>query len=122
MKGKGVPKLRSNGRGDQLVIINLEIPTRLSTEQRQLFEELAKSLGSEVHPHRARLPGLAERNAGRVDRRISPHWAMENGNWLEVSLTVDGELAEPVAEVLARFHPRWRGHRKHGSHRQSGRL
>ncbi len=29
----------------------------------------------------------------------------ESGNWLEVSLTVDGELAESVAEVLARFIP-----------------
>ena len=26
-------------------------------------------------------------------------------NWLEVSLTVDGEMAEAVAEVLARFAP-----------------
>lgn len=26
-------------------------------------------------------------------------------NWLEVSLTVDGELAESVADVLARFAP-----------------
>ena len=26
-------------------------------------------------------------------------------NWLEVSLTVDGELAEAVADVLARFVP-----------------
>ena len=26
-------------------------------------------------------------------------------NWLEVSLTVDGELAEAVADVLARFAP-----------------
>jgi molecular chaperone DnaJ len=50
LKGKGVPKLRSNGRGDQLVVINLEIPTHLSADQRQLFENLAKSLGSEVHP------------------------------------------------------------------------
>ena len=30
---------------------------------------------------------------------------MSDANWLEVSLTVDGELAEPVAEVLARFMP-----------------
>src|SRR5512139_240301 len=30
---------------------------------------------------------------------------MSEANWLEVSLTVDGELAEPVAEVLARFIP-----------------
>jgi molecular chaperone DnaJ len=50
LKGKGVPKLRSNGRGDQLVIVNVEIPTRLNADQRKLFEALAKSLGSEVHP------------------------------------------------------------------------
>jgi ribosomal protein L11 methyltransferase len=30
---------------------------------------------------------------------------MSEASWLEVSLTVDGELAEPVAEVLARFIP-----------------
>lgn len=30
---------------------------------------------------------------------------MESGNWLEVSLIVDGELAESVAEVLERFIP-----------------
>lgn len=30
---------------------------------------------------------------------------MDNDHWLEVSLTVDGELAEAVAEVLARFAP-----------------
>ena len=36
--------------GDQLVVVNIEIPTRLSGEQRELFEQLASSLGSEVHP------------------------------------------------------------------------
>jgi ribosomal protein L11 methyltransferase len=30
---------------------------------------------------------------------------MENGNWLEISLVIDGELAESVAELLARFIP-----------------
>ncbi len=50
MRGKGVPHLRGNGRGDQMVIVNVEIPTRLSGDQRQLFENLAKSLGSEVRP------------------------------------------------------------------------
>jgi molecular chaperone DnaJ len=50
MRSKGVPFLRSNGRGDQLVVINVDIPTRLTNDQRQLFEQLAKSLGSEVRP------------------------------------------------------------------------
>jgi molecular chaperone DnaJ len=65
LKGKGVPKLRSNGRGDQLVVINLEVPTHLSAEQRQLFEKLALSLGSEVHPtERGFLDWLKETLAG----------------------------------------------------------
>jgi molecular chaperone DnaJ len=50
LRGKGVPHLRGNGRGDQLIVINVEVPTHLNSEQRQLFEQLAKSLGSEVKP------------------------------------------------------------------------
>ena len=50
MRSKGVPHLRRNGRGDQLVVINVDIPTRLNSDQRLLFEQLADSLGSEVRP------------------------------------------------------------------------
>ncbi len=50
MRGKGVPHLRGNGRGDQLVIINVDIPKSLSNEQRELIEKLGKSLGTEVTP------------------------------------------------------------------------
>jgi molecular chaperone DnaJ len=50
IRNKGVPFLRGNGRGDQLVVLNIDIPKHLNPEQRQLFEQLAKSLGSEVRP------------------------------------------------------------------------
>ncbi len=51
LRGKGVPYLRSNGRrGDQLVIVNVEIPEKLTKEQRALFEQLAESLGTTVKP------------------------------------------------------------------------
>lgn len=50
IRGKGAPHVRSSGRGDQMVLITVEIPTKLTAEQRKLFEELAKSLGSEVRP------------------------------------------------------------------------
>jgi molecular chaperone DnaJ len=50
MRGKGVPHLRRNGRGDQLVIVNVEIPQSLNSEQRELIEKLAESLGSTVLP------------------------------------------------------------------------
>lgn len=52
IRGKGVPALRGGGRGNQIVIINVDVPTRLSSEQRELFEQLAKTMGSEVRPQR----------------------------------------------------------------------
>lgn len=50
LRGQGVPYLRSSGRGDQLVVIGVEIPTHVSDEQRELFEQLAGTLGTEVLP------------------------------------------------------------------------
>jgi molecular chaperone DnaJ len=50
MRGKGVPHLRGNGRGDQMVVVNVEVPKSLTAEQRKLMEDLAASLGSEVKP------------------------------------------------------------------------
>lgn len=50
LKGKGVPYLRRKDRGDQLVIVNVEVPTKLTKEQRELFEKLAKSLGTAAKP------------------------------------------------------------------------
>jgi molecular chaperone DnaJ len=50
LKNKGVPYVRRNGRGDQLVIVNIEIPEKLTREQRELFEKLAESLGTTVKP------------------------------------------------------------------------
>ncbi len=42
LKGKGVPYLRTKGRGDQLVTINIKIPKVLTKKQRKLLEELEK--------------------------------------------------------------------------------
>ncbi len=50
LRGKGVPYLRRNGRGDQLVIVQVAIPTDLTDEQKRLFKDLAKTLGKEVIP------------------------------------------------------------------------
>ena len=50
LRGKGITHLRGSGRGDQLIILNVEIPSRLNADQRALFEQLAATLGSEVHP------------------------------------------------------------------------
>jgi molecular chaperone DnaJ len=50
MKGKGIPYLRRKDRGHQKVIVNVAVPTKLTKEQRELFEKLAESLGTEVKP------------------------------------------------------------------------
>jgi molecular chaperone DnaJ len=58
LRGKGFPRLRSDGssasRGDQLVVVQVVVPTKLTNEQRQLFEELSKTLGNaEAEPQKA---------------------------------------------------------------------
>jgi len=45
-KGKGIPHLHGYGRGDQLVRIVVWTPTRLSRDEKALFEKLAKSPGT----------------------------------------------------------------------------
>ena len=50
IKNKGVPYLRRKDRGNQLVIVNVAVPTKLTKEQRELFEKLAESLGTSVKP------------------------------------------------------------------------
>ncbi len=47
LKGKGVPILRSNRRGDQLISVRVVVPDRLNEKQRKLLKELGESLGLE---------------------------------------------------------------------------
>ncbi len=50
LRGKGLPSLRSSARGDQLVRIFVEVPTKLNARQRQLLEAFAADSGEEVSP------------------------------------------------------------------------
>jgi molecular chaperone DnaJ len=43
LKNKGIPYLRRNGRGDQMVKLLVTTPEKLTREQRRLFQELGKS-------------------------------------------------------------------------------
>jgi molecular chaperone DnaJ len=45
LKGKGLPSLRSQARGDQLIQIFVETPTRLTRRQRELLEAFAAEGG-----------------------------------------------------------------------------
>jgi len=65
LRGRGFPRLRSDGsssgRGDQLVHVRVEIPTKLSDIQRIKFEELAEVLGSEIQPQPNNSKGFMSR-------------------------------------------------------------
>jgi molecular chaperone DnaJ len=47
MRGKGMPSLRRGRRGDQRVVVNVMIPRKLSSEQRELLERFAATIGDE---------------------------------------------------------------------------
>jgi len=47
LRNKGVPHLRRNGRGDELVLVRVAVPTRLTREQKRLFQELGETLEGE---------------------------------------------------------------------------
>lgn len=42
IRGKGVPHLQGNGRGDQFAHVRVVVPRKLTERQRKLYEELAK--------------------------------------------------------------------------------
>lgn len=47
VKDHGIPHLGGRGRGDQLVKIQVEVPTHLNDRQKELLKELAKTLGED---------------------------------------------------------------------------
>ncbi|HHX87190.1 MAG TPA: molecular chaperone DnaJ [Firmicutes bacterium] len=48
LRGKGMPRLRGPGRGDQRVLVKVAIPKRLSKQQKELLQELARLSGEKA--------------------------------------------------------------------------
>jgi len=67
MRGKGVPRLQRNGRGDMIVTVRVRTPTGLSPEQKELFRQLAETFDDEsIQEHKGffdRIFGGAARSA-----------------------------------------------------------
>ncbi len=48
LRDQGIPHLRGSGRGDELVTVSVQIPTRLTEDQRELFETLAETMDPDI--------------------------------------------------------------------------
>jgi molecular chaperone DnaJ len=51
LKGLGVPRIQGSGRGDLFVHLDVRIPSKLTRDQRRLFEQLRDQLPVENQPH-----------------------------------------------------------------------
>lgn len=52
IRGKGIPHLRGNGRGDHYVKVNIEVPRKLNEKQKTILKEFAELSGDETHEQR----------------------------------------------------------------------
>ncbi len=61
LKGRGMPSLRSRERGDLVVELFVETPTRLTARQKELMREFSEICGEQQHPKSANFIGKAKR-------------------------------------------------------------
>lgn len=48
LRDRGIPHLRGSGKGDELVTVSIQIPTRLTADQKGLFEQLAGTMDPDI--------------------------------------------------------------------------
>ena len=48
LRGKGIPVLQGRGRGDQIVTVKLQVPTNLTTEQREALRVFGEAMGENI--------------------------------------------------------------------------
>ncbi len=61
LKGRGMPSLRSRERGDLVVELFVETPTKLTARQKELMREFSDICGEQQHPKSANFIGKAKR-------------------------------------------------------------
>ncbi len=71
LRGRGVPGLRGVGRGDLVVTLVVETPTRLDARQTELLRELAELRGEEAPEGSLRDGGTSV--FGRIRNAFNPH-------------------------------------------------
>ena len=53
LRGKGAPRVNARGRGDMHVFVQIEVPKKLTREQKQLLQELDRMMPNQNTPHEA---------------------------------------------------------------------
>jgi molecular chaperone DnaJ len=52
LKNKGIPSIRGNGRGDQYIKVEIEVPKKLNEKQKAILKEFSDISGDDVHEQR----------------------------------------------------------------------
>ena len=60
VRGFGMPKFRSESRGDMFVHVNVVVPKKVTKKQRELLEQLAEDMGEDVSDVRTPLQKLRD--------------------------------------------------------------
>ena len=68
LRGKGMPDVSGRGRGDLFATVQVLTPKKLTKEQRQLLDQLAKILPKEKFEPRPRGDSTAEDERNLFDR------------------------------------------------------
>lgn len=58
LRGKGLPDVSGRSKGDQYVRVQVQVPTKLTQEQRELLRQFAATLGEKVTPDSGRGKGI----------------------------------------------------------------
>ena len=61
LKDQGIVRLHSNVKGDLYVRVSVDIPKRLTDEQKELFQKLAESLGDKVNDGKTARKGFFDK-------------------------------------------------------------
>ena len=64
LRNMGIPDLRGYHKGDQIVIIQVEVPTKLSKEQKRLIQELQQATDERSTPLHARFMEKLKKSLG----------------------------------------------------------
>ncbi len=65
LRGKGLPDMNGRGKGDQHIVVKVEVPTRLTGEQRELLRQFAATTGEKLNEHKHDGPNILGRILGK---------------------------------------------------------